>query len=247
MRGELRREGVTAFLCAGTGIGLCSVPMRDIRFTLIRLTRPGMAGLASLVCLGLLSVNALADNGGRTTVYRWVDPQGVVHYSDQPHPNAQKLEISGAQTFSAPPPSQTSSTAAPAPTRASGPEYDSCAITQPTDQQMLMNVYRTTAVVQTSPVLRPGDQIHLFVDGKQIPGSGTSFSFPVVPRPALRAGGDRGQHRPDRLRDAQRHLLRAPALRPEPAQPGTSSLAAQGAVLGRSFRCFRAHGGCRGR
>jgi hypothetical protein len=73
--------------------------------------------------------------------------------------------------------------AAPA-TQASGPAYDSCSIAQPADQQMLMNVHQATAVVQTSPQLRPGDQVHLFVDGKQIQGSGTSFTFPVF----------RGQH-----------------------------------------------------
>ena len=140
------------------------------------------ATAASVVSLGLLCATALADNG-TTTVYKWVDAQGVVHYSDQPHPNAQKLEVRGAQTFSAPPVPQ-SSASAPVEAQPSGPAYDSCSIAQPSDQQMLMNVYNTTAVVQTSPPLRPGDQVHLFVDGKQIPGSGTSFSFPVF----------RGQH-----------------------------------------------------
>jgi hypothetical protein len=156
--------------------------MRHIRFTLIRpaTLRPIVAALASL----LLCATALADNGGRTTVYRWVDPEGVVHYSDQPHPNAQKLEISGAQTFSAPPLPQNSSNSAPAPTQPGGPAYDSCAISQPADQQTLTNVNQATAVVQTSPQLRPGDQVRLFVDGKQIGGAGTSFNFPVV----------RGQH-----------------------------------------------------
>ena len=157
--------------------------MRHIRFTLIRPAglRPIVAVLASL---GLLSATALADNGGRTTVYKWVDPQGVVHYSDQPHPNAQKLEIRGAQTFSALPPPQSATGPAAAPTQPGGPAYDSCAISQPADQQTLMNVNQATAVIQTSPQLRPGDQIRFFIDGKQIAGSGTSFSFPVV----------RGQH-----------------------------------------------------
>ncbi|HEV2267818.1 MAG TPA: DUF4124 domain-containing protein [Steroidobacteraceae bacterium] len=133
--------------------------------------------------MSLLSAAALADNGGRTTVYRWVDAQGVVHYSDQPHPHAQKLEISGAQTFSSLP-SGASSSSAPVESQSSGPVYDSCSIAQPGDQQMLMNVYQATAVVQTAPALRPNDQVHLFVDGKQMQGSGTSFTFPVV----------RGQH-----------------------------------------------------
>ena len=154
------------------------MPMRHLRFTLIR--------SAAFACLGLLSATALADNGGRTTVYRWVDPQGVVHYSDQPHPNAQKLEIRGAQTFSALPATpQTSSAPAPQEAQpASSSAYESCSIAQPTDQQMLMNTYQATAVVQTSPGLRPGDEVRLFVDGKQLPGSGSSYSFPV----------NRGQH-----------------------------------------------------
>ena len=166
----MRRE--TPFLCTGPGIGLCSGPMRSIRFTLI--------------CLGLLSAAALADNGGTTTVYKWVDAQGIVHYSDQPHPNAQKLEVRGAQTFSALPAPTTSAMPAQDQTQAqsSAAPYQGCTITQPTDQQSLMNVYHATAVVQASPQLRPGDEVRLFVDGKQIPGSGTSFTFPVF----------RGQH-----------------------------------------------------
>ena len=147
--------------------------------------RPIAAGLAGVACLCFLCAGALADNGRSTTVYRWVDAQGVVHYSDHPHPNAQKLEIRGAQTFSAlPAPQSPSDQSTPVETQPSGPAYQSCAIAQPTDQQMLMNVYQTTAVVQTSPPLREGDGVRLFVDGKQVAGSGTSFTFSVV----------RGQH-----------------------------------------------------
>jgi hypothetical protein len=155
--------------------------MRHTRFTLIRTAALG-ATAAAVASLGLLCATALADNG-TTTVYKWVDAQGVVHYSDQPHPNAQKLEVRGAQTFSS---VAVPSSSSPAPAEAppAGPAYESCSIAQPTDQQMLMNVYNTTAVVQTSPPLRPGDLVHLFVDGKQIQGSSTSFSFPVF----------RGQH-----------------------------------------------------
>ena len=156
--------------------------MRHIRFTLIR--RPAArSAVAALAAFGLLSAaTALADNNGRTTVYKWVDAQGIVHYSDQPHPNAEKLEIRGAQTFSAL--TAPVSSSATEQTQPAGPPYDSCSIAQPTDQQMLMNVYQATAVVQTSPALRPGDQVRLFLDGKQITGSGTAFTFPIF----------RGQH-----------------------------------------------------
>jgi hypothetical protein len=152
------------------------MPMRPTRFTLIR--------SLAVASLGLLAATAFADNGGRTTVYKWVDAKGIVHYSDQPHPHAQKLEIQGAQTFSAPAVPLTPSDSGSQPAEPSGPAYQSCVIAQPADQQMLMNVYSATAVVQTSPPLRRGDGVHLFVDGKQMPGPGPSFTFKVY----------RGQH-----------------------------------------------------
>jgi len=158
--------------------------MRQTRFTLLlpARARPVVVALAAAACACLLCARALAD--GRTTVYKWVDAQGVIHYSDQPRPNAQKLEIQGAQTFSAPPVSAEPAAPPPQESQASSATYQSCTIAQPTEQQMLMNVYHATAVVQTSPPLRPNDDIRLFLDGKQVPGSGTSFTFPV----------NRGQH-----------------------------------------------------
>ena len=138
--------------------------------------------LTALACLGW----AVAQAGqSPVTVYKWIDAHGVIHYSDQPHPNARKLQISGAQTYaaaSAPLPASSAPTAPQAGARPAG--YDSCVITQPHEQQMLMNTYRATAVVQTEPPLRAGNRIRLFYDGRHLPGSGPSFTFPV----------HRGQH-----------------------------------------------------
>jgi len=47
--------------------------------------------LTSLVCSLALAA----------TVYKWVDENGIVHYSDQPHPNAQKVGVQPAQTYKA--------------------------------------------------------------------------------------------------------------------------------------------------
>lgn len=147
-----------------------------------RLTRRGSLILTVLACMGCAAARA-GQGEGPITVYKWVDAHGVIHYSDQPHANARKLRIAGAQTYSAPPvpaePSASAGQQAPA-MRA----YRSCAITQPGEQQMLMNTYKTTAVVETDPPLRPGNRIHLFYDGRQLPGNGPAFTFPV----------HRGQH-----------------------------------------------------
>ena len=78
--------------------------------------------LLSLACSGLLAA----------TVYRWVDENGVVHYSDQSHANAEKVQISAPQTFRG----QQSNNAANTPPRdpqasAPAPAYAGCAIAQP--------------------------------------------------------------------------------------------------------------------
>ena len=50
-------------------------------------SRTGFLFLALLLCLGLQSP---AWTQG---VYRWVDKKGVVHYSDQSQPGAERVEI----------------------------------------------------------------------------------------------------------------------------------------------------------
>jgi Domain of unknown function (DUF4124) len=142
--------------------------MRRVLFTLM-----------SLVC-------SLAIAG---TVYKWVDEDGVVHYSDQPHPNAQKLQIQSVQTYKALPVETTSSSAANAPAvSAAQSGYQGCAIVQPTDSQDFANIDSLTVVVNTDPKLRPGDQIFVTYDGQPLNGtSATGGTFVISPV-------DRGSH-----------------------------------------------------
>jgi Domain of unknown function (DUF4124) len=120
------------------------------------------------------------------TVYRWVDEDGVVHYSDQPHPNAEKLQVHAAQTYkpsSADTPAGGggaggASGAAPAP-------YRGCAIVQPQDGQALANVDSLTVVVQTDPALHQGDKVYVTVDGQALNGgnpTGSQFVLSPVDR-----------------------------------------------------------------
>src|SRR5215469_9016822 len=122
------------------------------------------------------------------TVYRWVDDDGVVHYSDQPHANAEKLQVHAAQTYKASTPDTpaaagggASSTAAPAP-------YRGCAIMQPQDGQAFANVDSLTVVVQTDPALHQGDKVYVSVDGQALNGGNpTGPQFVLSPI-------DRGTH-----------------------------------------------------
>jgi hypothetical protein len=137
--------------------------MRNILFTLI-------------CCASAVAVAA--------TVYKWVDESGVVHYSDQPHQNAQKVELKAPQTYSAP----KTSAPAPASTKAppkTGTVYQSCSIAEPASEQMLMNTASVNASVSTDPAVRQGDTAIVTMDGQRVPGvpaNGGQFTISPVDR-----------------------------------------------------------------
>jgi uncharacterized protein DUF4124 len=118
-----------------------------------------------------------------TTVYKWVDENGVVHYSDQPHPNAQKLQIEGVQTYSA----GANGARAPVPRdsqsqSATDQGYRGCAVSQPNDQQTLPNAQSVYIRVQTDPQVRRGDQVFISMDGQALNGgNATGMGWSVSP------------------------------------------------------------------
>ena len=102
------------------------------------------------------------------TVYKWVDANGVTHYSDQPFPGAKKIEIESAQTYAAP--SQENATVpqgtASKAKVADGPLYKACDVFRPSPEEALINVTSVTAKVRLDPGLRAGDRALIALDGK---------------------------------------------------------------------------------
>ncbi len=119
------------------------------------------------------------------TVYKWVDDNGVVHFSDQPNPKAEKLQISGAQTYGSkaaelavPPPVAT----APA---ATAPAV--CVIDTPGPGQVFLDTFSISGHV-TLTHTADGSVVALRMDGQDISSlleQQGSFSLPQV---------DRGDH-----------------------------------------------------
>ncbi|HEY7929526.1 MAG TPA: DUF4124 domain-containing protein [Steroidobacteraceae bacterium] len=154
-------------------------------------------GLALLLSAG---GTARADNGGSsgsTTLYRWVDAQGVIHFSDTPQPGAQKIQVSPAQTF----PSNhiaAGERAAPAAQQV----YQTCEIAQPNAEQSFYAPEVIGISVRLVPDLRQGDQLSMSVDGRglsSIEGSALDFELPMP---------DRGAHTLQAVvRDAEGHTL----------------------------------------
>jgi hypothetical protein len=120
------------------------------------------------------------------TVYKWVDENGVVHYSDQPHENAQKVELKAPQTYSSPKTSAPAQSSRSTPARkSSAPVYQSCTVSEPANEQAFLNTDTVTAGVTVQPVVRPGDTAVVTLDGSPVPGvppSGGQFTISPVDR-----------------------------------------------------------------
>lgn len=119
------------------------------------------------------------------TVYRWVDENGVVHYSDQPHENAEKVHVAAPQTYK-PTPVAPGAGSQAAPSTANA--YQSCQVTAPANDDTFPNAYSVTVAVQVNPQVRDGDQVALLLDGAQVP------KFPTVGGSFTIDPVDRGQH-----------------------------------------------------
>jgi hypothetical protein len=120
---------------------------------------------------------AACGTASSATVYKWVDADGVTHYTDQPHPGAQKFQLQGAQTYSAAAERASAAAAAgaarrtPAPAKSQGSAYSGCQVTRPTAEEMFVNAQAVPASVHVDPTLRDGDRVSVALDGVPLPAN----------------------------------------------------------------------------
>lgn len=120
-----------------------------------------MRSIIAIAVFALLTLSAAADT------YRWVDQDGNVHYSDQPHAGAHRVVMPKVQTYAAPADDQAAVTVKPEPKAATG--YAKFAITSPTPEQTLSNIGGTlTVTAEVEPALRKGDTVQFFYDDKPV-------------------------------------------------------------------------------
>jgi hypothetical protein len=166
-------------VCRQAPPGLCLQPMQ--RYFSRSLGAPGL-----LAALGLLALGGSAVAQTITT-YRWVDAQGVVHYSDKPQPGAQVIQLPSAQTYQAPAAPAAAAKPAAAANVAASP-YQSCAIAEPAAEASFFAPETIPVTVALIPGLRPGDQLAVTVDGAAVDPTGPGGLQYQVPGP------DRGAH-----------------------------------------------------
>ncbi|MFN2301038.1 MAG: DUF4124 domain-containing protein [Gammaproteobacteria bacterium] len=134
---------------------------------------------------------ALAAPATAQQVYRWVDENGVVHYSDQEREGAERVTIRPAQSYESmhegnP---QGFDPAAQAEAGEEGLSYMTIRIVAPPDGEAIWatgGVY--TIQVETVPALQPGDRISLWLNGSELPG------MPVASTSIGITGLIRGEH-----------------------------------------------------
>ena len=136
-------------------------------------TRPIFILLALLVATA-----AMAD------AYTWTDEDGVVHYSDRPHPGATIVDLAESATRSRPQPtSRSSSGTSDDVVGQPATGYNSISVASPAAEETLWNIETVLNVsVELSPALRAGHQVRVYFDGTPQMVGGTSFQLTEVYR-----------------------------------------------------------------
>ena len=138
-----------------------------------------------LLVLAGLAVSLAATS---QEIYRWVDKDGVVHYSDQPGAaNAVLINVIEPSTYE-PPDNATSSAPGGSDNGGGRPEsaaspYTSLSITSPTPDQVYFGADAVVlASVELGGTLQPDHTIAFFLNGNRQPGEGGSAEFSGLAR-----------------------------------------------------------------
>jgi hypothetical protein len=128
----------------------------------------------------------VALTAGAAEIWRWKDANGVVHYSDNPVPGAERIIVNTPRpSGSGEPPAQTAATPAPlAPEPSSRPvAYTSCAVLSPARDETFRGVQAVSVTLGIEPALPQGHRIQVFVNGVargDWPPESSNFTFPEV-------------------------------------------------------------------
>ncbi|MGH8428036.1 MAG: DUF4124 domain-containing protein [Gammaproteobacteria bacterium] len=124
----------------------------------------------------LVSALALAD----TAVYRWVDANGVVHYSDQPHPGAVKVDLGAPQVidFKAPAPLTMTPPPITVVRPALAPQQYVLRILAPADGTTLRPINNQVGVrVAVAPPLGGNSELQYLLDGQAVSAPTTATTL----------------------------------------------------------------------
>jgi len=122
-----------------------------------------MMRILILILLAVSSI-AVADE-----VYRWVDKDGQVHYSDRPHEGAEIVTLPQAQTFSMPAAKPSQRAQDKQKDKQADDLYSSVAIASPGSDEVLWGTGGTVKVsASVQPQLRRGHKLTIYLDNRAV-------------------------------------------------------------------------------
>lgn len=129
----------------------------------------------------LLLASLLAPSAVFAEAYRWVDEDGVVHYSDRPVEGAEEIVLPEANTTTVRRFERDEPEPQPQPSSSEPVRYQNLAITSPTSEETLWNIGGQLNVqIQVTPALQSGHRMRLYFDGEGQDISSTSVQLEEV-------------------------------------------------------------------
>lgn len=136
------------------------------------------------IFIALLSI--LAASAALAQAYKWVDEDGVVHFSDRPREGAEEVELPRTPRRPPPPPATARRAAAGEAADETAPEeqpfrYESLTIGAPLAEETLWNIEGVLNVqLNLQPALQEGHRIRVYFDGEPRMVNRTSFQIQEV-------------------------------------------------------------------
>jgi hypothetical protein len=119
-----------------------------------------------------------AFTSGATEMWRWVDENGVVHFSDRPQPGAERVDLRPAQTFTAPPVEPRPPRRAPEEPANATIRYTQLSILSPAEGETLWNIGTELNVqLAIDPPLAGAHELRVFLDGVRVADSPQGAQF----------------------------------------------------------------------
>jgi hypothetical protein len=135
------------------------------------------------MALGLL----VAFGAGAAVIYKWTDADGVVHYSDQAVPGAERMTISGAVNGASALGGAQGKTAAPK-AQAVGPQglhFTTMSIDSPAGDAVFFGDNAVPVHLHLEPSLQPNQTVSWHLNGRRLndqPADAVGFTLPIMPR-----------------------------------------------------------------
>jgi hypothetical protein len=133
-------------------------------------------------CLALLLFAAYTADGA--VIYKWIDADGVVHFSDQPVPGAEKI-VTSSPTNNGIGGTVSASTSSQPPAKLAAMAYTQFSIESPAKEQVFFNDEIVPIRLMLEPALRPNQTISWHLNGKELddqPPTAVSFTLQSLAR-----------------------------------------------------------------